>query len=367
MNSNPIPIRFERRDSGSMSEFGADIDFFTDWIKSHLAVDESFCAQYCIFYNGEQVQEDAFGFYPYQNGHYPVNDLTLFDVGSITRCFTFYALNNLMKKLAIPVESAANSVLPAFSGLRPVHDAPAYRVNVACITIAQLLRHTSGLPVSIQLEGNEDRETIIQKILTVPFESKPDSVVRKSPLGFTILGLILETLAASDLNSAFTEYMLDEIGLSETGFRPVQRGSNAALPLPKEGIAPTAVREGNGKKTRIGVTTDPLCYGLGGESGAEGLFSTAREIACSADFLMQKLLKREFSDSEALNLIRLERTDDPAFRSVYFSQTGCILLTNWAKKTVTAILTNGGTKIENEFIDALRSQNGMELDINPLY
>lgn len=350
-----------------MCGFGAEIDFLTDWIDPHIAVDDSFCAQFCIYHDGEPVREEVFGFYPFENDRYPVNDLTLFDIGAMTRCFTFYALNNLMKKLAVPVESAAQAVLPSFAGQRPVHDAPSSRVNAACVTIAQLLRHTSGLPASIRLDGSEDRETIIQKILTVPFESKPNTVIRKSPLGYTILGFILEALAKSDLNSAFAEFMLEEIGLRETGFRPVMRGSAAALPIPKEGIAPTVDREDAGKKTRIGITADPLCYGLGGESGAEGLFSTARETARSADFLMRKILKREFSDKEALKLIRLERKNNPAFWSVYFSQTGCILLINWAEKTVAAILTNGGEKIENDFIDAWRGQVGKDLDLNTLY
>lgn len=350
-----------------MYEFGAEIEFFTEWINPYIAVDDSFCAQFCIYHDGEPVLEDAFGFYPFENERYPVNDLTLFDIGAMTRCFTFYVLNNLMKKLAVPVESAAQAVLPAFAGQRPVHDAPACRVNAACVTIAQLLRHMSGLPASIRIDGSKDRETIIQKILTVPFESKPNTVIRKSPLGYTILGFILETLAESDLNSAFAKFMLEEIGLCETGFRPVMRNSTAALPIPKEGIAPTADWEDTGKKTRIGITADPLCYGLGGESGAEGLFSTAQETARSADFLMRKILKRDFSDGEALKLIRLERENDPAFRSVYFSQTGCILLMNWAERTVATILTNGGTKIENDFIDAWRSRTGKDLDLNTLY
>lgn len=338
-----------------MGDLVAINDFVNDWTHLQKTNNPLFCAQSCVFENNRQTAAAQFGYFTLKGEQYPVQELTLFDIGAITRYFTFYATNNVIKKLSLPATAPVQSVQPEFSGLRPIRGEPVQRVDLSTVTIAQLLRHTSGLPETIQLDDKDDRESVLRKIYVSPFESAPGTRTRKSIIGYTLLGVVLETLTGRPLSLVFSDQILNEIPLVETGFRPLMRGSVAALPIPREGIAPTFSLD-NPKEMRIGVTSDPLCAKLSGVSGESGLFSTAHEVAAGGAFLLRKIMKKEFSPADPLSFLEPSRRAQPSDWHVFLSRTGCILLTNTTSETVFALLSNGGEDAETCFLDGWRER-----------
>lgn len=338
-----------------MGDLVAINDFVNDWTHLQKTNNPLFCAQSCVFENNRQTAAAQFGCFTLEGERYPVQELTLFDIGAITRYFTFYATNNVIKKLALPAATPIQSVQPEFSGLRSIRGEPVQRVDLSAVTIAQLLRHTSGLPETIQLDDKDDRESVLRKIYASPFESAPGAQVRKSVIGYTLLGVILETLTGRPLPLVFSDQVLNEIPLVETGFRPLMRGSVAALPIPREGIAPTFSVD-NPKELRIGVTSDSLCAKLSGVSGESGLFSTAYEVAAGGAFLLRKITKKEFSPTDPLSFLEPPRRAQPSDWHVFLSRTGCILLMNTTSETVFALLSNGGEDAETRFLDSWRER-----------
>lgn len=355
-----------------MDKLAAELNNIRDWIDRSIAADSSFCAQYAAVRKGDFIEEASYGKLPERRDSLVgkadrVNSLTLFDVGVFTRTFSFCALNNILKEQKLTISTPLYKFLPTFNDPRPILDEPVRFVDTRKITLQHLIHHTSGLPETIPVERTDDVESITRKIVTTPFETQPDQIIRRSAVGYTLIGFILETMTGKSLSKIFEETIYSDIGLRETGFRPIVRCSKAILPIPDEGIAPTFEGENGKRKMRLGFTGDPLCACLGGESGDNGLFSTACEIASFGRHLVQKVLKRKFDETDLLALLRPLVNERRKTWSVYLSHTGCVFLLNWASETIYVILTNGGHAAERSFFESWCGLSARESSINPLF
>lgn len=355
-----------------MNELKMEIGNIRDWINRSLENDPSFCAQYTAYYKGNFIEEGSFGMLPERRNPLfgkadRVNPLTLFDVGIFTRTFSFYALNNILRENKLTISAPLYEFLPTFNDPRPILDEPVRLVDTRKLTLQHLIRHTSGLPETVLVERTDDVESITQKVVTTPFEMQPDRITRRSAVGYTLIGFILETMTGKPLSKVFDETIFADIGLRDTGFRPIMRCSKAILPIPDEGIAPTFEGENGRRKMRLGFTGDPLCACLGGESGDNGLFSTACEIAAFGHHFVQKVLRRAFDESELFALLHPLLGEPGKTWNVYLSHTGCIFLLNWTNETIFVILTNGGLTAERSFFESWRKLAAETSSVDPLF
>ena len=77
-------------------------------------------AQLAIHRKSAMVHEVAMGFLDPETKTRPVNTETLFDLASLTKLFTTTAFMTLVEQGMVSVDDPVRSVLPEFSGVRPI-------------------------------------------------------------------------------------------------------------------------------------------------------------------------------------------------------------------------------------------------------
>jgi CubicO group peptidase (beta-lactamase class C family) len=136
---------------------------------------------------------------------------TKFNVASITKQFTSFAIMQLEEKNALSVNDNINKYLPNF----PFGDK---------ITIHQLLCHTSGLPdypddfdIAAHRpfnnkgadKANNDKVKLI---------SEPGDSFLYSNSGYILLGYIIEKVSGKPLDEYFKENIFEPLGMKNTGY-----------------------------------------------------------------------------------------------------------------------------------------------------
>jgi len=250
-------------------------------------------AQICLIQHGDIVLSESVGKIDQQDQFIPTSNLTLFDLSSITKVFTAAAWLKLVDREAIRLDDPLFSLFNEFTGLRPVlttgwqqvtdfnmeqASQSALKADASLITFRQLLRHSSGLPSSLELFLYENSQQAKETVLHTPFAYPPDSDVINSDIGYMLLGWAIEYLCDTNLSAAIDDLILNPLHLEETGFRPLEFSSNAPLPHPAEGIAPTKDLRWRNKWLR-GEVNDKNCAFFNGVTGHAGLFSTAADLA----------------------------------------------------------------------------------------
>jgi serine-type D-Ala-D-Ala carboxypeptidase/endopeptidase len=148
----------------------------------------------------------------------PVNENTLFDIGSITKTFTTLLLADMVKQgivnLNDPIEKylPANVKVPQYSGVK--------------ITLEDLASHTSGLPEwpsNIWLNNNAGvfnpkyNETMLYKGLSnTTLTREPGSQFQYSSFGIGLLAHILSVKAVLPYEQLVKNRILDVLGMNDT-------------------------------------------------------------------------------------------------------------------------------------------------------
>src|SRR5215204_1261568 len=132
-------------------------------------------AQLVIRYNGAVVHDIAMGLLDPETKTRPTNTETLFDLASVTKLFTTAAFMTLVEQKKVSVDDPVRSVLPEFSGVRPIQpyenpldwgktvsvtDHPG-TVNAEKITFRNLLMHNSGLPAWRAFKDQPDAQAAL--------------------------------------------------------------------------------------------------------------------------------------------------------------------------------------------------------------
>ncbi|HEU0296713.1 MAG TPA: serine hydrolase [Anaerolineales bacterium] len=257
-------------------------------------------AQLVIRHKGAVVHEVALGFLDPETKTRPTNAETLFDLASVTKLFTTAAFMTLVENGKISVDDPVRSVLPEFSGVRPIQpyenpldwgktvsvaDQPG-TVDAGKVTFRNLLVHNSGLPAWRAFKDQPDAESALQMALDTFFSYPAGERIVYSDVGLILLGVAVSRLTGSPLDETISQRVIQPLGL-RAHFQPA-----APLQSPQN-IAPTEFCKWRQRRI-VGEVHDESAWRLGGVAGHAGLFAQARDVAAfGQSFLDASLLQRE--------------------------------------------------------------------------
>jgi serine-type D-Ala-D-Ala carboxypeptidase len=210
----------------------------------------------------------------------PLLSNAVFDLASLTKPLaTTIGIMALIEKGRISLDKPLAPARYPFIGEK-----------TAGMTVRHLLAHSSGLPAYqpfyrklVEEAGN--RKMVLQSwIREEPLIARPGRHTEYSDLGFMALDWMFEEETGEDLDQWLKKHIYLPLGLTRTGFRPIDR--NGAVNL--ERIAATEDCPWR-KKVLRGEVHDENSYAVGGISGQAGLFGSAFDI-----FKILRALKRAF-------------------------------------------------------------------------
>jgi beta-glucosidase-like glycosyl hydrolase/CubicO group peptidase (beta-lactamase class C family) len=201
-----------------------------------------------------------------------VTPSTLYDVASMTKVVgTTSAVMILVDRGLLSLEDRVVDQLPWWEGTDP---------RKATVTVRHLLTHTAGLPAFrrwfLEIEG---REAYRAAIAGEALEYEPGDRTVYSDIGVMTLALLVEQVTGTTLDRFLETEVFDALGMTDTGFNPG--------PEELARTAPTEVDDlwRGGLHVR-GYVHDENADAYGGVSGHAGLFSTARDLAAFAQFML---------------------------------------------------------------------------------
>ncbi|MBI3144899.1 MAG: DUF1343 domain-containing protein [Pseudogulbenkiania sp.] len=225
---------------------------------------------------------------------------TIFDLASLTKgVATTTAVLQLAERHQLTLDQPAARYWPAFA-----------EQGKGAITVRQLLAHTSGLPVGLDLGGSGvGREEMLRRILAIRPVAEPGRQVLDSDINFEVLGVLVERVSGEPLAAYCQRHIFQPLGMHDTGFLPAENRFSR--------IAPTHPASANLPR---GQVHDPAAALMGGVSGHAGLFSSADDLALFAQMLLnegrqdrQRILQPQ---SVALLFQPQSPTEAPGWRGV---------------------------------------------------
>lgn len=143
----------------------------------------------------------------------PVNNIPIFQIGSVSKLFTAHALSELVVAGDLKLTTTIKEILP-FVTFKDT--------NIANITLVQLANHTSGLPRlpvnifvgvtdSLQPYQNYTKTMLYNFLANYELVRAPGKSYEYSNLGVGLLGNILDTYLAKNKNTTLEKYIQKEI------------------------------------------------------------------------------------------------------------------------------------------------------------
>jgi CubicO group peptidase (beta-lactamase class C family) len=222
----------------------------------------------CTLAIGGRVGLDAaFGRFTYAPWASMVTMDTVYDLASLTKPLaTALAVFALIAKGKLGLESTLDEIFASVPR------------DKGRITIRMLLSHSSGLPAwrpyfdrLIKMPFGERKKALLGMILSEPLETTGSTQIY-SDLGFMLLGLVVENLAAMRLDEAVCSLVFEPLGAKDLWFMDGE-GRVDILPL----IPPTGYCESR-QRVVCGEVNDQNAWALGGIAGHAGLFGTAGSV-----------------------------------------------------------------------------------------
>ena len=191
------------------------------------------------------------------DGAPPVNEYTLYDMASVTKVMSTAMIT--LRLIARGTLDLADT-LPRFFGSLVPEDKRG-------ISLYHLLTHTSGFPAHIPLwtKLSDPRDTL-SFLLNAPLRHAVGEAVEYSCMGFILLGKLLEKATGKPLDSLMQEEVCQPLGLTSTGYHPLDR------PFRTENTAYTERCAADGTWL-VGRVHDENAFFLNGVSGNAGVFS----------------------------------------------------------------------------------------------
>lgn len=239
-----------------------------------------------------------------RNEELPVTAVTACDLGSVTKIVaTTSILMKLIEKQVISLDDEVANFLPEWKS---------YPKNV---TLRDLLEHQSGLtewrPLYIsQASIDSAREVIASQ------GYKYSSGRHYSDLGFITLGNVIGQVLATDLESAFKEWICTPLGLTSTQFaKPVDTsdvfassyGDHAEIEMIRSQVPyPTSEKLEDFSQWRNEIVQGEVNDGNSfhlykGVSGHAGLFSTAADLLQFGEEILGSLKGEGYFDQKVLS------------------------------------------------------------------
>ena len=198
----------------------------------------------------------------------PSPDSTLYDLASLTKVVaTTPAAMRLFEAGRLHPSDPVQRYLQEFIG-----------AGKDAVTIAHLLTHTSGMRAFLPLNTlAPSADSARRLVLAEPLRWPPGQRVEYSDLNALLLAWIVERVSGRSLEEYVQAEVMTPLGMPQTRFR-----------LPRSSWARTAP-VGNWRGTPVsGTVHDQNAARLGGAAGHAGLFSTGRDLAQFAQFLLNE-------------------------------------------------------------------------------
>ena len=143
----------------------------------------------------------------------PIDQHTLYVLGSVTKTYTATALMRLVAEGRVELDAPVRRYVPE---LRLADERAA-----AEITVLNLLNHTAGLDWRINVDTGEGDDALAREIAKLP-ESRliapPGTRVSYSQAGYDLAGRIVEKVTGLTYERAVTTLLLEPLGLSHSFF-----------------------------------------------------------------------------------------------------------------------------------------------------
>ncbi|MEV8530441.1 serine hydrolase domain-containing protein [Streptomyces sp. NPDC051211] len=145
----------------------------------------------------------------------PVDESTLFQLGSVTKTLTATALMRLAARGRIDLELPVRHYVPEL--------VLADERAAAEITVLNLLNHTAGLDWAVIADTGDGDDALagyVAKMSELDMIARPGTRASYSQAGYNLAGRILETVTGMTYERAVASLVLEPLGLSDTFFGP---------------------------------------------------------------------------------------------------------------------------------------------------
>jgi len=247
------------------------------------AVDRVFpAAQIEVRQRGEVLWSAAYGWLDPETHSLPTQPDTFFDLASVTKLFVVSAFMTLVEAGVVDLEQPVATVLPEFSGQRPIrpYDDPLRpgatvavawegaqptAVDAGSVTFRHLLTHTSGLPAwrPLYKEGSPDGARRVA--LTTTFSYPTGARIIYSDIGLILIGLVIESLTGHPLDEAVFRRVTEPLGLAQTRYRRINESTNQRIrkSANRRIRNPQASIDNRGRAHRVLRLAQPPCHRRG--------------------------------------------------------------------------------------------------------
>ncbi len=221
-----------------------------------------------IFYKGNLVYHVRVGKpNPDKEPERDISEDSLFDIASITKIFVTTAFLSIFYKKGFSIDTPVSSILPGFSGKRPVASGNRF-FDIGKITFRHLLTHSAGLPSWKPYYKSTRGEDLKKAVLSSELAYTPGEMVLYSDPGFMIIGWALERITGKSLRDVVKETVIEPEGLQNTDYGPIRSERCIATEF-----CPWR------RRRLCGEVHDENAFALGGVAGHAGIFSTAYDVA----------------------------------------------------------------------------------------
>jgi D-alanyl-D-alanine carboxypeptidase len=216
----------------------------------------------------------------------PVGNATLFEIGSISKSFLAIVFMQLAAEGKIDLHAPVTDYLPWFS-VRSEHEP---------ITAHHLLCHTAGLPTGFA--HRPDGAFELWELRNVR-AGAPGECWHYSDVGYSLLGVLAETVLGKSFDQLLTERVLEPLGFA-TATASVTSGMRPELAVGYK-------RQFDDRPWRSGGTVFPATW-LETSSGAGSIVMDASDLLGYAEFLLRTW---QGTDSPVLTSAQLRAMVDP--------------------------------------------------------
>ncbi|MDX5564542.1 serine hydrolase [Streptomyces sp. ID05-04B] len=140
----------------------------------------------------------------------PVDEKTLFSLGSVSKTFTATALMRLVAEGKVDLDAPVRRYVPELE--------LADEQTAAQITVLNLLNHTAGLDWNLIDDGEGDRSLagLVAKLPQLPLIAPPGARASYSQAGYNLAGRIIEKVTGLPFEQAMARLVLEPVGLADT-------------------------------------------------------------------------------------------------------------------------------------------------------
>lgn len=163
-----------------------------------------------IFENGKIVKAKGYGSTRTENGD-PVDEKTLFNIGSVTKQFTATAVMMLVEDGKLSVDDSIRKHLPEL----PETFEP--------VLVRHILGHTSGLGdygsvPGFDFHGQPTEKEFLTGLEQTKLEFAPGEKYRYSNIGYSLLGVLIHRVSGQSYEELVSERLFKKLGMDATRF-----------------------------------------------------------------------------------------------------------------------------------------------------